>query len=224
MTQSDISYSFIPNPIPTPSSEANGGENGSKFSAFVAGTIIAGVISGVVVTGASVANGPNTPQMVQRVVVANDNRTITLTNRESFYGRRDKKIKAYNTNFITATHIETMTKRNVGGDYKNDMIFIGDESKGVTFDLQPAYDNIKVQLSDYLEGTIMDNRYFDVVSDRLYKSGFAVFGTASILLPMLWLFKVIPIEIGLIGSVMSLTSVIAMAGMKFLFRRNFPWV
>lgn len=78
-------------------------------------------------------------------------------------------------------------------------------------------------LPESMEGTFMDNRFFDVMGERLYLTGYIVFGAATVLLLLLWGVKVIPFEVGLVGSVMSIVVVALLSGMKLLFGRFSRW-
>lgn len=93
------------------------------------------------------------------------------------------------------------------------------------FDWQPAYGNIRLEAgaNNVVEGLGMNNHFFDVVGDRLYKTGFLLFGIAAIILLLLWVAKVIPFEVGFIGFAMSGVSVGSLFGIKALFRRFADW-
>jgi hypothetical protein len=73
--------------------------------------------------------------------------------------------------------------------------------------------------TNFSEGLEMDNHFFDVVGDRLYKTGFLFFGIAAILLLILWGMKILPFEIGFIGFTMSSFSIILLISIRFLFGR-----
>ncbi|WP_433581363.1 hypothetical protein [Paenibacillus amylolyticus] len=93
------------------------------------------------------------------------------------------------------------------------------------FDWQPAYGNIRLEpeLNNVLEGLEMNNHFFDVLGDRLYKTGFLLFGGTAILLLLLWVARLIPFEVGFVGFTMSGFSFAGLFGIKALFRRFADW-
>ncbi|WP_145322990.1 hypothetical protein [Paenibacillus xylanexedens] len=98
-------------------------------------------------------------------------------------------------------------------------------NNSVTFDCQPAYSNIIIDTlgKSKTEELSMENHFFDLLSGRLYKIGFVLFGFISMSFLILSITKFIPMEIGFFGFIMTLFPVIILGGVKLLFRRFAAW-
>lgn len=194
-----IKYSFDDN-----SAEGIKHSEGTKLlnDNYLKKTFVAGALCTIIVSGGAASNGnaPSFSSPVQTIAPSPLHSNLA-SNSQVKNTARKKKMDDYITNFYSySTQINSM------------MI-------STDFDFE-AYNDGEVNHNN-MEDFEMDNQYFDVMSDRLYKIGFSVFGIASILLLSSWALGFIASEIGLIGSVMCIASTTALAGLRFLFRRAF---
>ncbi|SDW30136.1 hypothetical protein [Paenibacillus sp. PDC88] len=222
----DLSVQIVSNPVAMDTNDKGKGMS----SLVIASTMLLGVVSGLTLTGSS----PNQLTARTQSISSQNNfqfsdshsRTVNfrgtdkaLSRRGSDYIRESASVRVFNDRHdVSSVYSSSITAATTS------IIDMRDSSmKEVIFEFQPAYGNIKLDVVGNLEGIEMDNRFFDIIGDRLYKSGFLLFGAASILLLVLWLTNVIPFEVGVIGSVMSILVVIMLGGMKLLFGRFSDW-
>lgn len=69
------------------------------------------------------------------------------------------------------------------------------------------------------EAIAMNNLIFEKFNIFFYRIGINLFGFLTVCLLLLWSFSIVPLEVGLIGGIMSALSTLGIFIMQFIFRR-----
>ncbi|MCF2719315.1 hypothetical protein LWE69_19945 [Paenibacillus sp. UKAQ_18] len=196
----------------------------------IVATFIAGVISTSVIGGSMPVANQSLPKPTSQVLQACATGTAEPSFRKfsssssiNINPRRGKK-EASNLSNHNRMYLNESYKVEIAANLKGTEDRFAQALRQYNFYFEPAYVNMQLNILNLMEETEMNNHFFDVVGDRLYKTAFTVFGAGVIFLPLLWLFKVIPSEVSMIGTFMSACSLIMFGGIKLIFRRNFPWI
>ncbi|MCI1778099.1 MAG: hypothetical protein LKI04_29200 [Paenibacillus lautus] len=227
----DITLSVTSNPTSTNPPSNDSLLKSLPATAVVVSTMLVGLFGGVVVNGNgnSTQQSPVRMQSTPQILVNKANEHTILTSRSKYNSvyRRNEEVSYVGAE--TSAYYTVVDAVSEMSNYGIPAIFRGTEtlsstSRSVSFDFHPAYGNMKLEVNENLEGIDMNNRFFDVLGERLYKSGFILFGTGSIVLLILWMLDLLSFEVGFVGFLMSLVAVTLLGGMKFLFGRFSRWV